>query len=93
MAEGTRVGYRVVATVKDVKGTCNAGHKAGQTIELACHNSGGMCGFFYHDVFPSLMMLQFGGSFPAEWGDQDVLHLECPDRMNLVKIELRRIRE
>ena len=38
-------------------------------------------------------MLQFGGSFPAEWGvDPDVVELECPDRTNIVKIELKRIK-
>jgi len=37
-------------------------------------------------------MLQFGGVFPAEWGDLDVVELECMDRANAVKIELRRIK-
>jgi len=38
-------------------------------------------------------MLQFGGGFPVEWGGPDVVSLECMDRMNVVKIELKRIRE
>lgn len=93
MAEKPRFGYRVVGTILDVKGTCNAGHKKGDTIELSGHETGGLCGFFYHDIFPYIIMLQFGGGFPAEWGDPDVVVLECMDRANVVKIELRRIRE
>ena len=39
------------------------------------------------------LMLQFGGNFPMKWGDPDVVELECIDRENAVKIELRRMRE
>ncbi|MFB0562203.1 MAG: TIGR04076 family protein [Candidatus Lokiarchaeia archaeon] len=93
MAEAPRIGYRVVGTIKEVKGLCSAGHKVGDQIELSGYTSGGLCGFFYHDIFPYIIMLQFGGGFPAEWGDTDVVELECMDRMNAVKIELRRIKE
>ena len=93
MAAEKKIGYQVVGTIKEVKGFCNAGHKAGDEIELSGHNTGGMCGFFYHDIFPYVIMLQFGGGFPAEWGGPDVVELECMDRANAVKIELRRIKE
>ncbi|MDY6917261.1 MAG: TIGR04076 family protein [Chloroflexota bacterium] len=92
MAE--QVGYPVVGTIKGVKGNCSAGHKVGDKLELSGHDTAGLCGFFYHDIYPYLIMLQFGGSFPAEWGgDPDVVELECMDRANAVTIELRRIRE
>lgn len=93
MEEKNRIGYRIVGTVKDVKGHCDAGHKAGDQIELSGHNTGGLCGFLYHDIFPYVIMLQFGGGFPAEWGDQDVITMGCMDKINAVQIELRRIRE
>jgi len=93
MGEEKRIGYRVVGTIKSVQGHCYAGHKVGQQIELDGHTTGGMCGFFYHDIFPYLIMLQFGGGFPVEWGDPDIVELECMDRVNAVKIELKRIKE
>ena len=93
MAEVKGIGYRVVGTIKSVKGHCNAGHKVGQQLELSGHNTAGMCGFFYHDAFPYILMLQFGGGFPAEWGGPDVLELECMDRTNAVKIELKRLKD
>lgn len=90
MAE--QIGYRVVGTIKSVKGTCGAGHKVGDTFELSGHSSAGLCGFFYHDLFPYIIMLQFGGGFPPEWGNPDVVELDCMDKWNLVTLELRRIR-
>ena len=89
-----RVGYQIIGTIKEVKGFCNKGHKVGDKIDLDCHDSGGLCGFFYHDIFPNLMMLQFGGGFPASWvEDPDIMELECPDRTNAVKIELKRVKK
>jgi len=88
-----RIGFSVVATIKGVKGHCNAGHKVGDQIELSGHNTGNMCGFFYHDIFPYVIMLQFGGGFPPEWGNPEVVELSCMDKMNEVTIELKRIRD
>lgn len=93
MGKEARLGYRVVGTITNVKGHCSAGHKAGDRMELSCYSSGGLCGFLYHDIFPYVVMLQFGGSFPADWGDPDVISMECLDKFNLVKIELKRVRE
>ena len=83
-----QVGNRVVGTIVDVKGSCSWGHKVGDSFEISAHDTAGVCGFFYHDLFPKLMMLQFSGKYP--WGNPDALQLECPDRHNCVKIELRR---
>ncbi len=82
-----------MGTIKEVKGFCNADHKAGDRLELSGHQAGGLCGFFYHEVFPYIILLQFGGGLPPEWGDPDVIEMECIDKVNTVKIELRRIRE
>ena len=88
--ERPSVGHRVVGTIKAVKGTCSWGHKVGDTCEVSAHDTAGLCGFLYHDIFPYLVMLQFGGGFPETWGGPDKVELECMDRWNAVKIELRR---
>lgn len=93
MEEQPRLGHRVVGNIKSVQGSCSAGHRAGDQIELSAHHAGGLCGFLYHQAFPYILMLQFGGGFPAEWGDPDVIELDCMDKTNLVTIELRRMRE
>ena len=87
-----QLGYRVVGTIKAIKGTCSAGHRVGDRFELSGYSSDGLCGFLYHSIFPYLIMLQFGGGFPPEWGDPDVVEMDCLDKFNLVTIELRRIR-
>ena len=90
MSEG--VGYKIIGTIKSIKGDCSAGHKVGDTFDISCYSSDGLCGFFYHDLFPWLSTLQFGGEYPW-YEDKDVLELPCVDRFNEVSIELKRIRE
>lgn len=88
MATDPKLGNKLVATVVGLKGQCNAGHKVGDTFELSCWNTGGLCGWFYHDIFPHLSALQFGGNFP--WWEGDAIELECPDRFNLLSIKVAR---
>ncbi|HEX9975618.1 MAG TPA: TIGR04076 family protein [Dehalococcoidales bacterium] len=85
-----QIGYKVIGTIKSVKGTCSWGHKVGDKLEMSGHNTAGLCGFFYHDIFPSIIMLQFGGKYP--WGDPDKVQVECMDRYNAVTIELQRVK-
>ncbi|HWQ18785.1 MAG TPA: TIGR04076 family protein [Methanotrichaceae archaeon] len=82
------LGYKVMATIVSIKGECSAGHKAGDQFEISCHNSGGLCGFFYHHIFPNLQTFQFGGNMP--WWQGDIIQLSCPDSHNLVTVKLER---
>ena len=86
-----QVGYRVKAEVISVKGTCSVGHKAGDTFYLSGHDTAGLCGFFYHDIFPYVVMLQFAGGFPVDWGGPDVVERDCMDRTNAVTLRLTRL--
>ena len=91
--ERPKVGFRVEGEIIAVKGACSWGHKVGDKFDLSGHNTAGLCGFFYHDIFPYVIMLQFGGGFPRDWGDPEVVELDCMDRTNATRIRLRRIRE
>ena len=93
MEEKPRIGSRVIGTIKGVKGSCSAGHRVDDQIDLSGHDTGGLCGFLYHQAFPYILMLQFGGGFPPEWGDPDVVELDCMDKTNAVTLELRRTRD
>jgi len=90
MANDPKIGYKVIATVTGVKGNCNAGHKVGDTFEISCHNTAGLCGFFYHDIFPTLSTFQFGGTMP--WWEGDTIEVQCPDAYNLVSMKLERFK-
>ncbi len=76
------------AEIISVKGKCSAGHKVGETFKIGCWDTGGLCGFFYHDIFPNLNVMQFGGAYP--WSSGDELVLECPDRGNAVTMKIKR---
>jgi len=89
MAKDPGIGKKIVATVTGVKGECSAGHQQGDTFEICCHNPGGLCGFFYHDLFPNLAIFQFGGNLP--WWEGDTIELQCPDSDNLVTLKLERL--
>ena len=88
MAQDPRVGYKVIATITGVKGKCNAGHREGESFEISCHNPGGLCGFFFHSIFPDLQTFQFGGNLP--WWKGNAIEIECPDSHNLVTARLER---
>jgi len=77
------------AEITSVKGSCGAGHKQGDTFTLSCWDTGGLCGYFYHDIFPYLSAVQFGGKIP--WAKEGELTLECPDRHNLVTMVLKKV--
>ena len=83
---------KVIATVTAAQGACHWGHEVGDTFEISCHDTAGLCGFFYHDIFPYLLMLEFGGAYPPTWGDPDVVTVKCTDAKNPVTMELRRVK-
>jgi uncharacterized repeat protein (TIGR04076 family) len=91
MAQDPKIGYKVVGAITGVKGTCAAGHIVGETFEISCHNPAGLCGFFYHDMFPNLSTFQFGGAMP--WWQGDTIEVQCPDSNNLVTMKLTRSKE
>lgn len=84
-----QLGHKLQGTITGIKGTCGWGHKVGQKLDLSVHNTAGLCGFLYHDIFPNIQLLQFGGEWP--WGEKHVIKVECPDRWNCVSMELRRL--
>ncbi len=90
LTDKPKVGERVLGEVISVKGTCSCGHMKGDLFELSGHDTAGLCGFFYHDIFPYVIMLQFGGGFPDAWGGPDVVEVECMDKANAVKMRLTR---
>jgi len=78
-----------IAKVESIKRHCSAGHEVGETFEINTHRTGGICGYCYHDLFPTLMTLCMGGKIPwFESGDE--FTYECPDRYNLVTFRITR---
>jgi uncharacterized repeat protein (TIGR04076 family) len=76
----------MLAKVTEAKGTCAAGHRKGDLIELDCTNPGGLCGYFYHQIFPSLQTLEGGGKMP--WWEGEGFTAVCPDPVSTVVLEI-----
>ncbi len=88
MAQDLGVGMRVVATVVSANGACKAGHKPGESFPISCMDSAGLCGYFFHHIFPDLQTFQFGGNMP--WWEGDTIEVECPDPADRVVLRLER---
>ena len=84
MTRDPELGYKMVATVVDVKGQCSVGHKVGEKFEISCHNPAGLCGFFYHNIFPSLQTFQFGANMP--WWQGEMIPSDRKDLYRKIKI-------
>ena len=87
-----QIGHKVVAKVLGAKGNCTIGMKPGDEFELSTHKCGEFCGLFYSNISGWVKTLQFGGTFPMG-EDPDVMVWDCPNPMNRVQVELRRIKE
>jgi len=90
---------KVVLKIVSVKGTCAAGHREGEEFDLSKDFTLGfsgegktICPSAFYAAFPAWRVLRFGGEFPWE-PDKDKTCIACPDPINPVVMELRRIRE
>jgi uncharacterized repeat protein (TIGR04076 family) len=86
MVETPNIGIKISAEILNIKGKCNAGHTKGQKFLISCYDSGGLCGYFYHDIFPNISVMQYGGRYP--WEESNAIIVECPDRFNAVSLKL-----
>ena len=73
-------------------GFCAQGHTVGQEWTVSNHTPGGICIGAFHDMYPRVLTLKFGGQNPWE-PDRDVTTVACTDADNPVVFQLTRIRE
>jgi len=55
-------------------------------------NGKALCPSAFYAAFPNWRVLRFGGELPWE-EDKDTAHVACPDPLNPLVMELRRIRK
>ena len=84
--------YEVLAEVVSQKGTCAAGHRAGDVFNLGDKVPEGMCSWAFYALFPFATVMQYGGAFPWAKKDPDRTTVACPDPDNPVVFELRRMK-
>ena len=76
----------LTAEVISAEGKCDAGHKKGDKFTLSCWDPGGLCGFFFHDIFAKLSVMTFGGQYP--WAAKDELIVRCSDPVNTIRLKI-----
>lgn len=89
---------KLVGKIVKVEGKCTAEHHVGEKFDLTLsseeadktYRTPNVCGFLYNTIFPYLVALQFGGTFPWEKNKYKFL-AGCPDNYKVV-VEIRRIR-
>ncbi|MFX1367686.1 MAG: TIGR04076 family protein [Promethearchaeota archaeon] len=85
--------YHVDIEVTDIleSGTCNYGHKVGDSYSTM-NECRGVCSAAFHTLYPYIVALRSGGSLPWE-DDPEVAYICCPDHKNPVVFKLTRNRE
>jgi len=84
---------RITVTCKGVKGTCAAGHKAGDTATFDGINmEGKICIHALASMFAKVFAMHQGVNF-AWLDDPNVASHVCPDAQNPVTYEIRREQE
>jgi len=82
--------YSVKIKVSSQEGHCAAGHRTGQEWVVTRHTPEGFCLFAYSAIDPDIRTLMFGGHYP--WSEDPDIYIGCcPDPVNPVVFELRRI--
>ena len=89
MAERYKVGIKVAGQ----KGNCFQGHKVGDEWVSDGKTPEGICLSAFNSLFPYLQVLMFGGVFPWEADPDIASNVACPDSLNPVLFEIRRLRE
>lgn len=86
-------GYRIEVKVISQTGTCEFGHRVGDTIAFDGETiQGRVCYSALYSFLPKVFAMRYEARFPWLKKDKDVATHACPDATNPVVFEVRRIR-
>jgi uncharacterized repeat protein (TIGR04076 family) len=83
--------YEVRIKVISQKGRCSVGYKVGDEWVTTGKSPEGICLNAFGMLLPNVRTLMYGGEFPWET-DKDISIVCCPDVVNPVVFEIRRIK-
>jgi len=80
--------HKVVITVKEVRGQCNAGHMVGDVFEVEglLMTKGRMCNSALVAIYPRIFAARFGADIP--FARSGKIPAACPDPVNTVVFEI-----
>lgn len=84
----------VTAKVVSVTGTCEQGHRVGDTVRFTERGvEGRVCIHALYSLMPKVFAMMYNAEFPWAVDHPDTLTHPCPDAANPVVFELSRARE
>jgi len=86
-------GYKIIVTVQSVKGHCDFGHRVGDRVVFDGQTvQGRVCLHALYSFLPKVFAMRYGAEFP--WlEDKDVATHACPEALNPVVFEIRRVED
>ncbi len=86
---------KVVVKVIKQEGDCAVGHEVGDEYDLSKpftlgYEKGCICPSLFYALYPQFRVLMHGGSLSWE-EDKDKAHIACPDHINPLWVELKRV--
>ncbi len=81
------LGKKIIITIVEQSGFCDAGHKKGQEY-IYEGKLPDICPAAWDALYPYLRVLQFGGNLP--WEKEGEAYVACPDHRNPVVFKLER---
>lgn len=84
--------FTVIAEVIRVGGHCASGHRPGDKVIFdGTSVQGKICIHALYSLLPKVLAMRYGANFP--WlKDKDIATHACPDAINQVVFEIRRLR-
>ena len=87
-------GCRIEVKVISQKGTCEFCHQVGDVVMFDGETvQGRICMSALYSIMPKVFAMRYGADFPWLKENKDVASHACPDAMNPVVFEIRRIRD
>ena len=81
------LGKKIIITIVEQSGFCDAGHKKGQEF-IYEGKLPDICPAAWDALYPYVRVLQFGGNLP--WEKEGEAYVACPDHRNPVVFKLER---
>ncbi|MFW9902820.1 MAG: TIGR04076 family protein [Candidatus Thorarchaeota archaeon] len=83
--------YKIKLEITDIQGdgTCPRGHKVGDVFSFP-DDIGKLCQSAYNSIYPTIRVMQSGGSFPWFKPDPNTHERCCPDPKRPVVIKISR---
>ena len=84
--------YDIHIKILSMEGKCPRQHKVGEEWVIGEKTPEGLCINAFDSILNSIQVMRYGGIFPWATDNTDTVEDTCPDPVNRVHFELKRIK-